>query len=71
MNISTLKIETILAERHMTKSDLSRRCGIAAQNISTILRRGTCTPLTVGRIADGLGVNVQDVLTSAPTTPRG
>lgn len=66
MNISALKIETILAERHMTKSELSMRCGIAPQNISTVLRRGTCAPLTVGKIADGLGVNVQDILASTP-----
>ena len=62
MNISAIKIETILAERRMTKTDLSKLCGISRQNISTIMKRGTCSPLSVGKLADGLGVNVMDIL---------
>ncbi len=62
MNISSTKIETFLAEQRRTKSALAECCGISRQNISTIVRRGTCEPKTAGRLALGLGVEVTDIL---------
>lgn len=62
MNISAVKIETILADRGMTKATLAGACGISRQNISTIVRRGTCEPKTAGKLAAGLGVLVSDII---------
>lgn len=62
MNISVIKIEILLAERGMTRKDLADACGISRQNISIVLRRGTCEPLTAGKLAAGLGVHVTDIL---------
>ena len=62
MNIKNQKIETILAETGMTKVDLSKLCGISRQNISTIVRRGTCAPKTAGKLARGLGVQVSEIV---------
>ena len=36
MKIDAFKIETLLAENGLTKKDLSVKCGVSAQNISTI-----------------------------------
>lgn len=63
MNIDRFKIETILAEKGMTRVVLSSVCGISPQSISTIVRRGTCEPKTAGKIAAGLGVPVSDIIT--------
>ena len=62
MKISALKIETILAERGITRAALAEMSGISRQNISTIIRRGTCEPKTAGKLAAGLGVPVRDIL---------
>lgn len=62
MRISAIKIETLLAEQGMTKATLSEKCGISRQNISTIVRRGTCEPKTAGKLAAGLGVGVEDLI---------
>ena len=62
MNINAIQIETVLAERGMTKKDLAVECGISRQNISTIVRRGTCEPKTAGKLAAGLGVLVTDIM---------
>lgn len=62
MNISAMKIETILAERGMTKAALAENCGVSRQNISTIIRRGTCEPRTAGKLATGLGVSLADII---------
>lgn len=62
MNISTTRIESILADRGMTKSALADMCGVSRQNLSTIIRRGTCEPRTAGKLAAGLGVDVTDII---------
>ncbi len=62
MNISRVKIETILAEHGMTKKELSQRCGIPRQNVSAIVRRETCEPRTAGKLAAGLGVPVSEII---------
>ena len=62
MNINSSKIETILAERGLTKASISEACGISRQNISTIVRRGTCEPRTAGKLAAGLGVPLESIM---------
>lgn len=62
MKINAIKIETLLAEQGITKAALAQKCGMARQNISTIVRRGTCEPKTAGKLAVGLGVNVADII---------
>ena len=62
MKINAIKIETRLGELGLTKADLAERCGISRQNISTIVRRGTCEPKTAVKLANGLGVSVTDII---------
>ena len=62
MIINTQRIELMLAERGMTKAALAASCGISRQNVSTIIRRGTAEPKTVGKLAAGLGVPVTDII---------
>ena len=67
MRISTDKVEMILAEKQMSKTALSESSGISRQTISTIIQRGTCKPITAGRIAAGLGVTVETILPQGGT----
>lgn len=62
MNIEAQYIETKLAELGITKKALAAKCGISAQNVSTIIRRGTCEPKTAGKLAAGLGVPVAEII---------
>lgn len=62
MKISTQRIEIILAERGMTKTALAADCGMSQQNVSALIRRGTCEPRTAGKLAAGLGVPLVDIL---------
>lgn len=62
MTINTLRIETLLAERGLTRKALAELCGISAQNVCTVIRRGTCEPRTAGKLATGLGVPVADII---------
>ncbi|WP_295751472.1 helix-turn-helix transcriptional regulator [uncultured Oscillibacter sp.] len=62
MNIRTQFIEAKMAEQGLTKKALAANCGISAQNISTVIRRGTCEPKTAGKLAAGLGVPVETLI---------
>lgn len=62
MQIYSDRIETILAEMKKTQSWLSETSGISRQSICTILKRGTCTPKSAGKLADGLGVPVSEIV---------
>ena len=62
MNINATRIELLRAEQGMTNAALAERCGMSRQNISTIVRRGTCEPKTAGKLAAGLGVPVADII---------
>lgn len=62
MNINATRIELLRAEQGMTNAALAERCGMSRQNISTIVRRGTCNPLTAAKLARGLGVPVTDII---------
>lgn len=62
MTINTMRIDQLCAERGLTRTDLAANCGISRQNISTIIRRGTCEPKTAGKLAAGLGVPVADII---------
>ena len=62
MTINAIKIETRLAELGITKAEIAKRCGMCRQNISAIVRRGTCEPKTAGKLAAGLGVRVEDIM---------
>ena len=61
MNIIPMRIEIMLAKKRMTKATLAEKSGVSRQNISTIVRRGTYSPITAGKLAAALGVEVVDL----------
>lgn len=62
MKIDARRVEALIAERELTKNDLAALCGIASQNITKVIRRGSCEPRTVGKLARGLGVEISEIL---------
>lgn len=62
MKLDTQKIEILIAKQGITRSQLAKRSGFSRQNLSTIVRRGTAEPRTVGKLAEGLGCNIEDLL---------
>lgn len=62
MNIDAMKVKLLLADKAMTQSSLAVACGTKRQNMSMILSRERCSPVTAGKIARALGVNVRDIL---------
>lgn len=61
MKIDSYKVKVILANKGMTQAVLAEKCGVARQNISNILSKGRCSPVTAGKNANGLGVSVSEI----------
>lgn len=62
MKLNVRKILMLLAEKRMTKATWAAKCGMSRQNIGVIIGRGTCTPITAGKLAAGLGVPVIEIV---------
>lgn len=62
MKISNRKIKTLMAMQALTTKALAERMNTQANNLSTVLTRGTCLPETAIRIADALGVSVAEIV---------
>lgn len=64
MKISVQKLELLQAQQGLTATVLAEKSGIARQNISTIKGRGTCNPITLAKLAAGLGVDPSELIES-------
>lgn len=62
MRINAIAIEVLLAKKDMTKADMAAKSTLTKQAVSTILRRGTCEPKTLGKIAAALEVDVEQLI---------
>ena len=62
MKIDSIKIKLLMAEQGINQSALAERCGIARQNISAMLTRGTCSIAKVGNLAKALGVDARQIV---------
>lgn len=62
MKIDVFKIKLLMAESELSCGDLAKRWGTGRQNVSLLLRRGTCTPKSAVKLAHALGVSVSDIV---------
>lgn len=51
-----------MARRRMNQTELANESGISQQNLSAIIKRGSCTTDTLYRIAVGLGLKVSELV---------
>ena len=62
MKINSFRIITHLAKQGMTQGELAKQAGTTRQALSTLIQRGTCEPRTIGKIANALGVDVEELI---------
>lgn len=62
MNINARVADIILAKKGMTRTALAEKSGITRQTVSAILRRGTCSAINAGKLANALGIQVEELM---------
>ena len=63
MKINRTSVDIALSRSDLgSYTELARRMGCSVQNLSVILNRGSCRPATASKIADALGVPLEEVI---------
>lgn len=62
MTISDTKIALVMARQALTKSALAEKAGMSRNRLNVVLNSKKVTPVSVGRIAQALGVDVSEIL---------
>ena len=62
MKINRYKLEIAMARAKIDRTELAEKAGVPFSTICTVYRRKSCKPITAGRIADALGVDVTTIL---------
>lgn len=62
MDFDKRKIKVCMALNGLTTKALAEKIGMQANNLSTVLTRGTCRPETAMRIVTALGVTIKDII---------
>ena len=62
MEISKRRIKVLMAKQGLTTKALAERMNTKSNNLSTVLTRETCRPETATRIANALGVQLEEII---------
>lgn len=62
VKVSKDKLEIAMARAKLNRTELAEKAEMPLPTICTAVRRGTCKPGTVGKIAEALGVDVTEIL---------
>lgn len=62
MEIDVIKVRFLHAQRGLTQQQLAERAGISNTGLAMVLKRGSCQPGTILRIARALGVTPRAIL---------
>ena len=62
VTVKTTEIKVGMARKNLKYKELASLAGISNTTVSTIMKRGTCSPVNAGRIARVLGVDVTELI---------
>lgn len=62
MKIDEKKYRLVLAERQLSTAALARKCSISRTWLYSVLKSDSILPKTAGKIANGLGVPVTEII---------
>lgn len=62
VKVSKAKLEIAMARAKLNRNELAEKAEMPLSTICTVVKRGTCKPGTVGKIAEALGVDVTEII---------
>ena len=65
MKVDVTKIDALMKEKDISRSALSNKTGIEYNTLTSIFRRASTSTETAYKIADALGVTVEDIIPGA------
>ena len=61
VKLNVPEVKKQLAMQGLTNTALAIKVGMSRQNVSTVLKRGTCSGVNAGKLARALGVDVREI----------
>lgn len=62
MRIDKQKLNVILAEKGLTIGEAAKKSGLSRGRYTLIINSESVRPKTAGKIAQGLGVHIEDII---------
>ena len=62
MKVDKRKLDIAMARAQLSREDLAKKAGIPVPTLCTVMQRKSCRPVTIGRIAAALGVDVTEII---------
>lgn len=62
MKINVRVAKVALVKKGMTMTALAEKAGLTSRAVGTILKRGSCSIISVGKLANALGVDVEELM---------
>lgn len=62
MNINVRAAKVALVKKGMTMTALAEKAGLSARAVGAILKRGSCSIVSVGKLADALDMDVEELM---------
>lgn len=62
MKIDRKKIECAMARKKINRAELSKKANVPIGTLCNALSRGNCLPITAGKLAEALNVDVTELL---------
>ncbi len=62
MKINVRVAKVALVKKGMTMTALAEKAGLTSRAVGTILKRGSCSIISVGKLANALGIQVEELL---------
>lgn len=62
MKLSKMKLDLSMARAKMNLYDVAEKSGVSKNTISAVFARCACKPATAGKIAEALGVEVEEII---------
>lgn len=62
MKLDKNKIDIVMSKKRNTVTQLAKEYGVSRSRMNIILNSQTVTPVSAGRLADALGVDVTEII---------
>lgn len=62
MKLNVAKIKLLMAKKMLSQEAAAKICGISASGLCGAFKAGECRPVTAGKLARGLGVQLEDII---------
>lgn len=63
MEVNTKKIRVLMAYNLLSQSELAKVASLSKSTVNSMLKKGNCSRITVGKVATALSIEPKEIIT--------